>query len=204
MSFYVHPSAEVSAGAIIGEGTRIWHQAQVRQGARIGNECIIGKGVYIDFDVVIGNRCKLQNGVYVYHGATLEDGVFLGPGVMLLNDKNPRAINLDGALKSDTDWQVSPTYIGYGAGIGGGAIILPGVRVGKWAIMGSGAVVTRNIPDYGLAYGNPARLAGFVCPCGQRLSPAATQVDDQENITLFCSHCQQVVIIPGADYRQAR
>ncbi|MBE7552708.1 MAG: N-acetyltransferase [Anaerolineales bacterium] len=204
MSFYIHPSAEVSAEAIIGAGTRIWHQAQVRQGAQIGSECIIGKGVYIDFDVVIGNRCKLQNGVYVYHGATLEDGVFLGPGVMLLNDKNPRAINPDGALKSDADWQVSPTYIGYGAGVGGGAVILPGVSVGKWAIIGSGAVVTRNIPAYGLAYGNPARLAGFVCPCGQRLLPAATQPEDQENIRLFCSHCQQEVTIPEAVFHQAR
>lgn len=204
MSFYVHPSAEVSAEAVIGAGTRIWHQAQVRQGARIGSECIIGKGVYIDFDVVIGNRCKLQNGVYVYHGATLEDGVFLGPGVMLLNDKNPRAINPDGALKSDADWQVSPTHIGYGAGVGGGAVILPGVSVGKWAIIGSGAVVTRSIPNYGLAYGNPARLTGFVCPCGQRLLPAATQPDDQENIKLVCSHCQHEVTIPETVFHQAR
>jgi acetyltransferase-like isoleucine patch superfamily enzyme len=204
MSFYVHPSAEVSAEAIVGEGTRVWHQAQVRQGARIGSECIIGKGVYIDFDVVIGNRCKLQNGVFVYHGATIEDGVFLGPGVMLLNDKNPRAINSDGTFKSDADWQVSPTHIGYGAGMGGGAVILPGVSIGRWAIIGSGAVVTRNIPDYGLAYGNPARLAGFVCPCGQRLTPADSPADEQDRFKLSCPHCQQEVTIPGAVYRQVK
>lgn len=204
MSFYVHPSAEVSAEAFVGEDTRIWHQAQVRQGARIGRECIIGKGVYIDFDVAIGNRCKLQNGVFVYHGATIEDGVFLGPGVMLLNDKNPRAINSDGTLKSDTDWQVSPTHVGYGAGIGGGAVILPGVSIGRWAIIGSGAVVTRNIPDYGLAYGNPARLTGFVCPCGQRLAPADSSADEQDHIKLSCPHCQQEVTIPRAVYRQVK
>jgi acetyltransferase-like isoleucine patch superfamily enzyme len=169
MSFYIHPTAEVSSEAIIGEGTHIWHQAQIRERVHIGAGCIIGKGAYVDFEVVIGNHCKLQNGVYVYHGAQIEDGVFLGPGVMLLNDKNPRAINPDGTLKSDTDWEVSPTRIGYGAGIGGGAIILPGVSVGRWAIIGSGAVVTKDIPDYGLAYGNPARLKGFVAPNGKQV-----------------------------------
>ncbi len=201
MSFYVHPTAEVSAEAVIGAGTRIWHQAQVRQGVRIGEQCIIGKGTYLDFDVVIGHRCKLQNGVFVYHGATLEDGVFLGPGVMLLNDKNPRAINPDGELKTDSDWQVSPTHIGYGAGIGGGAVILPGVSVGRWAIVGSGAVVTRGVPDYGLVYGNPARLAGFVCPCGQRLTLAQ---ENEDEVTLLCPACQQQISMPATIYRQAR
>jgi acetyltransferase-like isoleucine patch superfamily enzyme len=203
MSFYVHPTAEVSPEATIGVETRVWHQAQIRQGAKIGDQCIIGKGVYIDFDVVIGHRCKLQNGVFVYHGATLEEGVFLGPGVMVLNDKNPRAITPDGALKSDADWQVSPTYIGYGAGVGGGAIILPGVSVGKWAIIGSGAVVTRNIPDYGLVYGNPARLTGFVCPCGQRLPLAeVSPTDIQDTVNLTCAACQRQINLPGAVYHQ--
>lgn len=201
MNFYVHPTAEVSDEAVIGQGTRIWHQVQVRQGARIGSECIIGKGVYVDFDVVIGDRCKLQNGVYVYHGATLEDGVFLGPGVMLLNDKHPRAINPDGTLKTDADWQVSPTRIGQGAGIGGGAIILPGVAVGKWAIIGSGAVVTRHVPDYGLAYGNPARLVGFVCPCGQRLE---VETETAEEVKLRCPACHFEESISLATYRQVQ
>lgn len=187
MNFYAHPTAEVSTEATIGQGTRIWHQAQVRERARIGDECIIGKGSYIDFDVVIGNRCKLQNGVYVYHGARVEDGVFLGPGVMLLNDKNPRAINPDGTFKSETDWQVSPVHIGQGAGIGGGALILPGVSVGEWAIIGAGSVVTRDVPDYGLAYGNPARLKGFVCPCGQRLK---FKLETSENVQLECPDCR--------------
>jgi UDP-2-acetamido-3-amino-2,3-dideoxy-glucuronate N-acetyltransferase len=207
MSFYIHPTAEVSPEAVIGQGTRIWHQAQVRQGVQIGDECIIGKGAYIDFNVVIGHRCKLQNGVYVYHGATIEDGVFLGPGVMVLNDKNPRAITVDGALKSDADWQVSLTHIGYGAGVGGGAIILPGISIGQWAIIGSGAVVTRDIPDYGLAYGNPARLTGFVCPCGQRLAPAAetaANLENQADINLICPQCHSQVTIPAALYRQAQ
>lgn len=201
MNIYVHATAEVSSEAVVGEGTRIWHQAQIRPGARIGQECIIGKGVYIDFDVVIGNRCKLQNGVFVYHGATLEDGVFLGPGVMLLNDKNPRAITPDGALKTDADWQVSPTHIGCGAGIGGGAVILPGVSVGRWAIVGSGAVVTRPVPDYGLVYGNPARLTGFVCPCGQRL---AFQQETATEAQFQCLQCQRKVGISLNSYHQLR
>jgi acetyltransferase-like isoleucine patch superfamily enzyme len=197
MDFFVHPSAEVSDEATIGQGTRIWHQAQVLPRARIGRECILGKGVYVDFEVSIGDRCKLQNGVYVYHGATVEDGVFLGPGVMLLNDKNPRAINPDGTLKSGSDWQVSPTRIGEGAGIGGGSIILPGVTVGQWAIIGAGSVVTKDVPAYGLAFGHPARLEGFVCPCGQRL---ALKSKGDETVWFECPHCQRKVAIPVAAY----
>ncbi len=105
----IHPTAEVSDQAQIGDGTAIWHQAQVRERARIGQNCILGKGVYVDFDVQIGDRCKLQNGAYVYHGVTLEDGVFVGPGVILTNDRLPRAINPDGSLKADDDWEVRPS-----------------------------------------------------------------------------------------------
>ncbi len=201
MDYYVHPSAEVSEKAAIGNGTRVWHQAQIREGVSIGNECIIGKGAYIDFDVVIGDRCKLQNGVYVYHGATLEDGVFLGPGVMILNDKNPRAVTPDGILKSDAEWEVSPSFIGRGAGIGGGVVILPGVSVGKWAIAGAGAVVTRSVPDYGLVYGNPARLVGFVCPCGQRLD---FELESNGAANLKCPNCNSEISIPLNVYRQVQ
>ena len=133
---YIHPTAEVSPQAIIGDGTRIWHQAHIRERARLGRNCIIGKGVYIDFDVIIGDNVKMQNGVYVYHAATVEDGVFLGPGAILTNDKNPRAINADGSLKTDADWEVGPIRIKYGASIGAGAIILPDVTVGRLAAEG--------------------------------------------------------------------
>jgi UDP-2-acetamido-3-amino-2,3-dideoxy-glucuronate N-acetyltransferase len=165
----IHPSAEVSDTAELGPGTRVWHQAQVREGALIGSDCILGKGVYIDFDVRIGDRCKLQNAVFVYHGFSLEDGVFVGPGAMLLNDKNPRAINSDGTLKSDADWTVSKGLVKTGASVGGAAVVLPGVTIGRFAMVGSGAVVTRDVPDHGLVYGNPARLKGFVCDCGHLL-----------------------------------
>ncbi len=168
---YIHPSAEVSPQANIGPGSRVWHQAQVRERASLGANCIVGKGAYIDFDVSIGSNVKIQNGVYVYHGASVEDGVFLGPGVILTNDKLPRAINPDGTLKSDADWEVSPTLIKRGAAIGAGSVVLPGVTVGEFAMVGAGAVVTRDVPDHGLVYGNPARLHGYVCKCGRQLSP---------------------------------
>jgi len=168
-SVHIHPTADVSPLAIIGEGTKIWHQAQVRERARIGRSCIIGKGVYIDFDVVIGDRVKIQNGVSIYHGATIEDGVFVGPHACLTNDKLPRAVSPDGELKSDADWEVGKILVQYGASIGAGAILVTGVTVGRFAMVGAGAVVTRDVAAHALVVGNPARPIGFVCMCGHRL-----------------------------------
>lgn len=182
---FIHPTADVSDRAVVGPRTRIWHQAQVREGARIGARCIVGKGAYVDLDVTIGDNVKVQNGVYVYHGVTVEDGVFLGPGAILTNDKFPRAINPDGTLKSDADWEVSPTIIRRGASIGAGAVILPGVTVGEFAMVGAGAVVTGDVPAHGLVYGNPARLHGYVCRCGQRVS----QQDSHQWKCEVCSEC---------------
>lgn len=166
----IHATADVSPEATIGDGTIIWHQAQVREGARIGRDCILGKGVYIDFGVNVGDNCKLQNGVYVYHPAELADGVFLGPGVIVTNDSLPRAVNPDLTLKSADDWDASPVRIGQGAAVGAGSVLLPGVTIGRWAMIGAGSVITRNVPDHGLAFGNPAERVGFVCTCGHRLA----------------------------------
>ena len=157
----------------------------MRERACLGTNCIVGKGAYIDFDVSIGNNVKIQNGVYVYHGVTVEDGVFLGPGAILTNDKLPRAINPDGSLKSDADWRVSPILIRRGASIGAGAVVLPGVTVGEFALVGSGAVVTRDVPAHGLAYGNPASLHGYVCRCGQPLRQL-------ENHQWKCEACNDI------------
>jgi acetyltransferase-like isoleucine patch superfamily enzyme len=166
----IHPTADVADSAEIGPGTSIWNHAQVREDARIGGRCSVGTGAYIDFGVELGDRCKLQNGVFVYHGYTLEAGVFLGPGAMLLNDLRPRAINPDGTLKGAEDWTVAQGRVRMGAAVGGGAVLLPGVTVGCWALVGAGAVVTRDVADHALVYGNPAREAGFVCFCGRRLA----------------------------------
>ena len=188
-SVFIHPTADVSPHATIGEKTRIWHEAQVREGAVIGRECILGKGAYVDKDVHIGNRCKLQNQALVYHGFNLEDGVFVGPGAMLLNDKYPRAINLDGTLKSDDDWEVSEGVVERGASIGGGAILLPGVRVGAMAIIGSGAVVTRDVPERGIVAGNPATLRGYACDCGHVLH--------EQGGSYACASCGRTYSIPA-------
>jgi len=184
-SFTIHPTADVSPQATLGPGTRIWHQAQVRERASLGAGCIVGKGAYVDFDVIIGDNVKIQNGVYVYHGVTVEDGVFLGPGVILTNDKLPRAINPDGSLKSDADWEVSPILIRRGASIGAGSVVLPGVTVGEFAMVGAGAVVTRDVPAHGLVYGNPARMHGYVCHCGRRL----TELENHQWKCEVCNEC---------------
>ena len=168
---FVHPTADVSELARVGPGTRIWHQAQVRERAVIGAGCNLGKGVFIDVGVRIGDRCKLQNSVFVYHGYEVEEGVFLGPGAMLLNDRNPRAVNPDGSVKTDADWEVSEGRVEQGASIGGGAVLLPGIRVGRHALVGAGAVVTRDVPPHAIVAGNPARRLGWACECGRRLEP---------------------------------
>lgn len=164
----VHPTATLESGADVGMHTRIWHEAQVRAGAAIGRECIIGKGVFIDANVRVGDRVKIQNYACLYHGSLIEDGVFIGPHVVLTNDRLPRAITPSGALKTEDDWQCGETRICYGASLGAGAVILPGVTVGAWALVGAGAVVTEDVPPHGLVVGCPARLIGFVCACGDR------------------------------------
>lgn len=186
---YIHPTAEVSSQATLHDGVKIWHQAQVRERAFIGANCIIGKGAYIDFDVAIGANSKIQNGVYVYHGVTIEEGVFLGPGVILTNDRTPRAVTADGSQKSDADWQVSPIVVKQGASLGARAVILPGVVIGEYALVGAGAVVTRDVPPHGLVYGNPARLQGYVCCCGATLQP----IDEGE---WFCATCKRHYELP--------
>jgi UDP-2-acetamido-3-amino-2,3-dideoxy-glucuronate N-acetyltransferase len=204
MTAIVHPSAEVSPKATLGPGVKIWHQAQVREGASIGANCIIGKGAYIDFDVSIGANSKIQNGVYVYHGVTVEEGVFLGPGVILTNDRIPRAINPDGTLKSDSDWDVSTTRIQRGASIGAGAVILPGVTIGEYAMVGAGAVVTRDVEAHGLVYGSPARLHGYVCCCGDVMEQMGTfewacrGCGRQYSLTSSATGSRQLVALNGS------
>lgn len=199
MPVRIHPTAEVSENATIGEGTSIWHHCQIRPGARLGKNCILGKGVYVDSDVVIGDNVKIQNYVSVYHGVTVEDGVFIGPHVCFTNDMLPRAINPDGTLKSADDWVVSTTVIRRGASLGANSTIRCGIVIGEWAMIGSGTVVTRDVPDYGLVYGNPGRLRGFACPCGELLKPDQAQAAG-DHFTLTCEKCQQKITVAKVDY----
>lgn len=172
MSVRIHDTAEVSAGATIGDGTSIWHQAQVRDGAKLGPGCIIGKGVYIGSDVELGANCKVQNYSCVYEGATLEDGVFVGPEVVFTNDKYPRAINPDGSIKAQHDWELGRTLVKYGAAVGSRSVIVTGITIGRWALIAAGSVVTKDVPDHALVVGAPARQAGWVCMCAHRLDEA--------------------------------
>ncbi|HEY8172436.1 MAG TPA: acyltransferase [Dehalococcoidia bacterium] len=177
----IHPAADVSPNARIGEGTTVWNHAQVRENACIGKECRIGKGVYIDHGVSIGDRVKIQNNVSVYHGATIEDGVFVGPHVTFTNDRYPRAIRPDGTTRHEEDWTIVPTLVREGASIGAGAVIVCGVTIGRWAMVAAGAVVTRDVPEQGLVAGNPAAMMGWVCTCGHRL--------ERIDATWHCREC---------------
>jgi acetyltransferase-like isoleucine patch superfamily enzyme len=168
-SVRIHPTADVSAEAIIGPGTSIWNHSQVRERARIGSDCVIGKNVYVDFDVVVGDRVKIQNNASLYHGLTVEDGVFIGPHVCFTNDRLPRAVNSDGSAKTDADWEVGLIRVRAGAALGAASVVLPGVTIGRWALVGAGSVVTRDVADYALVLGNPARRIGSACPCGESL-----------------------------------
>ncbi|MFH1084673.1 MAG: DapH/DapD/GlmU-related protein [Chloroflexota bacterium] len=192
----IHPSSDVSDEAQLGAGTKIWQMCQVRAGAVIGRECILGKGVYVDCNVRIGDRVKIQNGVSVYEGVTLEDGVFCGPHCAFINDRRPRAINPDGSLKSAADWIITPTHVRMGAAIGANATVVCGVTIGRWAMVGAGAVVTRDVPDYGLVVGNPARLIGWVCPCGERPAPAGQVGQPRALVCPACGHKVEIVDQP--------
>ncbi len=184
----IHPTADVSSKARIGAGVQVWHQVQIRAGVHIGDNCILGKNVYIDQQVSIGRNVKIQNNASVYHGVTLEDGVFIGPHVCLTNDKNPRAITTDGKPKSDMDWMVGTILVEYGASIGARAVVLPDVKIGRFAFVGAGAVVTRDVPAHGLVVGNPARLVGYVCKDGRKL---VKHVTTSGPATFICEHCQE-------------
>jgi acetyltransferase-like isoleucine patch superfamily enzyme len=187
----IHATAEVSSLASIGEGTRVWHHVQIREGVRIGKNCIVGKGAYVDFDVVVGDNVKVQNGAFLYHGLTIEDGVFIGPGVIFTNDKAPRAITPDGELKGNDDWEVGRTTVRRGASIGAGAIVLPGVQVGRFALVGAGAVVAADVPDFSLVVGVPAKRIGWACMCGYRLAPGR----DERHCA--CTHCGRAYVLNG-------
>jgi len=163
-SYYVHPTVALDEGVAIGEGTKIWHFTHLLPRARIGRNCQLGQNVCIGADVVVGDGVKIQNNVTVYNAVTIEDDVFLGPSCVFTNVLTPRAF-------VERKNEFLPTLVRKGATIGANATVVCGVTIGQYAMVGAGAVVTRDVPDYALVVGNPARFLGWVSRTGERLGP---------------------------------
>jgi UDP-2-acetamido-3-amino-2,3-dideoxy-glucuronate N-acetyltransferase len=172
---FVADGADVSDAAKVGQGTKVWHLAQVRENAEIGENCVVGRGAYIGTGVVMGDNCKVQNHALVYEPAKLANGVFIGPAVVLTNDTYPRAVNPDGTLKSASDWDAVGVTIDEGASIGARAVCIAPVRVGAWATVAAGAVVTKDVPKFALVAGVPARRIGWVGKAGAPLKADGDQ-----------------------------
>jgi acetyltransferase-like isoleucine patch superfamily enzyme len=188
----VHASADLESDVSVGPRTSIWNRAVLRNGASVGAECIIGRDAFIDEGVHLGDRVKVQNGALVYHGVTVGNGVFIGPGAILTNDRYPRAITATGELARGDDWTVSPIELRDGCSIGAGAVVVAGTTIGRFATVGAGAIVTRDVPDFALVAGNPARRLGWVCACGSRLTDATganAAPNPSTNVPLTCPQC---------------
>ena len=165
----MHHTADVDERAMLGSGTRVWHLAQIREHARLGSGCIVGRGAYVGPGVIIGDNVKLQNYALVYEPARLEDGVFIGPAVVLTNDLYPRSVDVTGKVKRPDDWSASGVVVREGASLGARVVVVAGHVIGRWALVAAGAVVTRDVPDYALVAGVPARRTGWVGRAGERL-----------------------------------
>ena len=174
MSYFVHESSYVDKDVTIGDNTKVWHFSHVQEGAQIGSNCSLGQNVNIANNVKVGDGVKIQNNVSVYEGVELEDYVFCGPSMVFTNDLTPRSKYPKGSAG------YKRTLIKYGASIGANATVVCGNTIGKWAMIASGAVVTKDVPDYALMLGVPARQKGWVCECGTPL-----------NETLMCSECNR-------------
>jgi UDP-2-acetamido-3-amino-2,3-dideoxy-glucuronate N-acetyltransferase len=183
---FIHTSSYVDEGASIGPGTKIWHFCHVMSDAKIGANCNLGQNVFIGSGVKIGDNVKIQNNVSVYTGVVLEDDVFLGPSMVFTNVDTPRShVN-----RKD---EFLTTFVKRGATVGANATIICGVTLGMYAFVGAGSIVTRDVPDYGLVFGNPARLQGWMCACGERLDLPA----QGDGVFATCTRCNASYLLDG-------
>ncbi len=187
MTTFIHPQAICESDSV-GAGTRIWAFAHVMRGAVVGADCNLGDGAFVESGAVLGNRVTLKNQVMVWDGVTIGDDAFVGPGVIFTNDRFPRSPRMERVKErySDPERWRSATYIARGASLGAGAVILPRVKIGEFAMVGAGAVVTRDVKPFQLVAGNPAVSRGWVCHCGMRL-----------NVDLVCEACQAAYELDG-------
>ena len=178
--YFVHESSFADDGCEIGENTKIWHFSHIMSGAKIGKNCVIGQSVTVEGRAVVGSGVKIQNNVSVYGKVTVEDDVFLGPSMVFTNDLNPRA-----PYPKHGEWV--PTLVKRGASIGANATIVCGIEIGRWAFVGAGSVVTRSVPDYAIAAGNPAKILGYMCECGYKMRNIKHPVENQTEYN--CQKC---------------
>ncbi len=186
MSVRIMASADVDERATIGDGSSVWHLAQVREGAVLGENCVVGRGAYVGSGVRMGRNCKLQNYALVYEPAVLGDGVFVGPAVVFTNDHFPRAVSPDGTLKRGDDWEAVGVTVLEGASIGARSVCVAPVTVGRWALVAAGSVVTKDVPDFALVAGVPARRLRWVGHAGVPLEQDGSPSPDGEGTFWRC------------------
>lgn len=178
---FIHAHAIVEPGAAVGSGTRVWAFAHVLPGATIGRDCNLCDHTFVEGNVVVGDRVTLKSGVYVWSGVHLEDDVFVGPAAVFTNDRTPRSRRYPDSFPT--------TVVRKGASIGANAVLCPGIEIGSYAMIGAGAVVTKDVPAHALVYGNPARVQGYVCKCGKKLAESESPP--------ACSECRIHGDLPG-------
>ena len=189
MNFQIQTTALVEENVSIGENSKVWHGCHLRSGVTIGSDVVIGRNVYIGPKVRVGSRSKIQNNALIYEPAIIGEGVFIGPGVIFTNDHNPRAVNVNGALKTESDWVATGVNVGEGASIGAGSVCIAPVKIGRWALIGAGSVVTKDVRDFALVAGNPAKEIGWVGESGLKL--------ELQNEEWVCPMTQQKYEIKG-------